>query len=104
MSDQAFDVRPADAEYFERALRSFLPPNIFDAHAHLYRLDQQGNDVIPFMAKGPAVVGLELFRSLTRRWMGQLAPTDGLFFALPRKSMDIAASNRFIRDEVGHLS
>jgi len=34
-----------DAEMFDRLIGDFLPPRVFDAHAHLYRFDMDGCEV-----------------------------------------------------------
>ena len=38
------EVTPRDAELFARHLASFVPPDPFDAHAHLYPLATLGID------------------------------------------------------------
>ena len=37
-----FEVRPEDAELFQSHLRSFVPPEAFDAHAHFYERSHIG--------------------------------------------------------------
>ena len=99
-SSPAFETEKADTEFFQRHLADFVPPNAFDAHAHLYRAELQGTPTLGVVSAGPPAVGFDAFRELPRRWMGELAPRDGLCFGLPSANMDVAASNRFMQDEV----
>lgn len=87
-------------EYFDRFLRSFVPPDAFDAHAHLFRdvdspgslaresLDEQGN------------AGWAAYCRAVERWMGDCRPSAGLFFTMPRPAVDMPSANRFLADEV----
>ena len=89
-----------DRELFDRELESFVPPTIFDAHAHWYRADHFHPDFVPALVKsGPAIVGSEVFdREIT-----QLIPrrnTEGLFFPFPHAQVDIAAENEFLHREL----
>ena len=99
-SSPAFETEAADSEFFQRHLADFVPPNAFDAHVHFYRTELQGPSAVPVFAAGPPDVGFDAFRALPQRWMGDLAPQDGLCFPLPSADMDVAASNRFLRDEL----
>jgi hypothetical protein len=48
-------VTDADRELFDRELDGFVPPKIFDAHAHWYRADHFAADVMPALVQsGPA--------------------------------------------------
>lgn len=89
----AWKARPEDRQLFDRLLRDFVPPDSFDFHAHLYRVQdlQQGTKPVP----GDDEVGLACYREQMAAWMGDRAPNDGLFFPLPTPTTDIDASNRF---------
>jgi len=90
-------------ELFDQRLRSFVPPNSFDAHLHLYRgedataalprdvLDEHGN------------ASWSAYCRAVERWMGDLRPTGGLIFTIPNPKLDMEAANRFVADEVGRL-
>lgn len=54
-----WEVREYDREFFAKELDSFIPEQIFDAHAHLYELAHWGN--ASQVGKGPAVVSIEEF-------------------------------------------
>lgn len=86
--------------FFNRFLRSFVPPDCFDAHMHLYRgedataalpkelLDEHGN------------VSWASYCKNVERWMGDRRPSGGLIFTIPKVGMDMAGANRFVADEV----
>lgn len=91
-----------DRELFDRTLRSFIPPGAFDAHAHLYR----ARDVATADGEAPGNdapgndAGYSEYLELTRGWMGDLAPRDGVFFAMPGADVDAPAANEFLFDQV----
>lgn len=87
----------SDRELFERELNGFVPPRVFDAHAHLYRSEFFSSDV-PELVKQFPVMGLKEFTELIE----DITPgrqTSGLFFGWPHPAIDIEANNRFVRDE-----
>jgi glutamate-1-semialdehyde 2,1-aminomutase len=87
-----------DRELFERDLESFVPPRVFDAHAHLYELRHFGGAPPPACARGPASAGWEIYRSRT----GQITPGRGvsaLFFGFPDPATDVAEANAFVARE-----
>lgn len=89
-----------DRELFDRRLRHWMPPDGFDAHAHLYDLRHLHPDA-PRDAFGPSsAVGFEVYRRCCSAWMGDRAPADGVFFAFPAKQVDFAAANAFLHREV----
>lgn len=91
-----------DVELFERTLASFVPPDAFDVHAHLYPLAGVGFDFpAGTVAATDGDVGIAAYRSATAAWMGDRCPRRGLFFGLPSSPrVDVAASNHFVADEV----
>lgn len=89
--------------FFDKFLRSFVPPGSFDAHLHLYR----GADAIPGLPshvldeRGNA--SWAAYCQWVERWMGDRRPTGGLIFTVPKRTLDMAAANRFVADEVRRL-
>ena len=80
------------------ALQEHLPARLFDSHAHLYRTaDLQ--PCSPFVASGPEVADLALWR----RYVGNLVGADRLHGALctpfPTKEGDLEAINTFIAEQ-----
>jgi len=93
-------VLPRDAELFRRQVGSFVPPGAFDVHAYLYPLPMMGS---PCVAVGE--VGIAAYSAGMRAWMGDRAPVDGLFFAMPgAPQLDAAAANRVVAAEVAARS
>lgn len=93
-------VTDYDREIIERELDSFVPPEVFDAHAHLYSLTHFHEDAdLAFLPGGPTTVGLEEYC----RGIDEIMPrcsVDALFFAFPRLPVDFAAINEFVAKEV----
>lgn len=90
-------------QFFDKFLRSFIPPDSFDAHLHLYR----DVDATPSMPKElvdtNGNVGWPSYCRAVERWMGNRRPTGGLIFTVPKVTLDIVAANRFVADEVRQL-
>jgi glutamate-1-semialdehyde 2,1-aminomutase len=95
-------VTDQDRALFDRELESFVPPAIFDAHAHWYRADHFPADAVPgLVSSGPAVAGGNAFD----RAMNELIPdrrVEGLFFPFPHLGLDVDAANEFLAAELRH--
>jgi glutamate-1-semialdehyde 2,1-aminomutase len=93
-------VTEFDRELFDRELNSFVPQQIFDAHAHWYRADHFPEGSVPaLVAAGPAIAGSDEFD----RQMEPLIPdrkTEGLFFPFPHTTVDVDAENQFLHEEL----
>lgn len=89
-----------DRELFQRELDSFVPPVLFDAHAHWYRADHFPPEARPgLVGSGPPVAGGEAFD----REMEKITPgrkTEGLFFPYPHAQVDVDAENEFLFEEL----
>ena len=96
---QPFDVVSRDVEFFQRHLRNFVPPESFDAHGHLYDLRHLRSRMNAKLALGPERNDWKAYQDHTIRWMGDRAPTGGLFFAFPDSDLDFTAANQLIADE-----
>jgi predicted TIM-barrel fold metal-dependent hydrolase len=99
MPEATPSMTDSDRELFERELNSFVPPRVFDAHAHLYRIGFFSSDV-PELVKQFPEMGRKEFVTL----IDDITPgrrTSGLFFGWPHSAVDIEANNRFVRDEAG---
>ncbi len=99
-SGHTWNPTDLDRDIFENELDSFVPDHIFDAHAHLYRLDQISSDELSEdMVTGPA----EVTPAVYRRVMDDYIPGrafDALFFPFPRNSLDRPGANALIVDSV----
>lgn len=92
-----------DAELFAKELRSFVPPDAFDAHVHWYDLRHlvpPGVTLPEEAFGGNSMVGFDLYKKHTERWMGDRAIIDGLAFPFPFPPMDIHAANDSLFDDL----
>lgn len=90
----------ADEELFDRCLRNFVPPQSIDIHAHLYRRED-GAPILSDHLQGSEGEGtFDVYRRNLAAWMGDAAPRTGLFFAYPRRDLDLARANQFIIDQL----
>lgn len=81
-------------------LRTFVPPNSFDAHAHLVN-SVDDFDWLPIHVKDKSnQVGWHVWRQSLTEWMGDRAPTEGLFFGNPQPSLDRNDANQFVAAEI----
>jgi len=98
MSDWTFTER--DRELFDRDLKSFVPPTLFDAHAHWYRAEDFQPDSMPALVRsGPQTAGAAAFDAS----MAQLVPgrqIEGLFFPFPHLELNVATANQFLAEEL----
>lgn len=93
-------INDRDRELFDRELDRFVPPMVFDAHAHWYRADHFPAATMPGLVRsGPAVAGSEVFDQA----ISELIPrriTEGLFFPFPHAEMQVGAANDFLHAEL----
>jgi glutamate-1-semialdehyde 2,1-aminomutase len=92
--------RPFDAELFAKELRSFVPPNAFDAHAHWFDRRHLSPGTPDEAFGGTAKVGYDVMIEMMSAWMGDRTIHDGLYFPHPHKSLDVAAANDFLVSEL----
>jgi glutamate-1-semialdehyde 2,1-aminomutase len=73
----------ADGELVDRLIDPFLPDHIFDAHAHLFRLDHYAPGELPdHLRQAPPQLGLEAYHHYIE-WLHPHGRTrGGLFFGL----------------------
>lgn len=90
----------ADRDLLERTIIPFLPDLIFDAHAHLFRLDHYAPGTQPAHLNGaPSQLGIAEYRSFVE-WLHPGGRTvGGLFFGLVFNG-DRDGNNRFVAEEV----
>ncbi len=89
-----------DRELFSRDLESFVPPDIFDAHAHWYRTSHFPPNTAPDLVRNsPTATGAAVYLDA----MARLLPgrrIEGLFFAYPHGMLNVGAANQFVLSEV----
>ncbi|MBK9166046.1 MAG: amidohydrolase family protein [Bryobacterales bacterium] len=91
-------VRDEDREFFARELNAFVPPRVFDAHIHLYRVADFRGAVPTLAAAGPPVAGWAAYEAA----MEELTPGRqyrALAFPFPAAGVDLAAANAFVASQ-----
>ncbi len=95
-----YDVVPEDIALFQSHLRSFIPPEAFDAHAHFYERSHIGPTFeTSYLKHAPNPGGWIAYQHQVSKWMGDRTAKGGLFFAMPREDMDMAAANQFLAEQ-----
>lgn len=92
---QRWSVKEEDHEFFNREINTFLPDHIFDAHCHIYRLADFGDNVPGLAAAGPSIVNWACFLEL----MEEITPKRryaALAFPFPVKHLDVEGANDFL--------
>lgn len=93
-------VEDYDLGLWDRQLRNFVPPDVFDSHAHLWRVADLGLPTPALAAAGPEIVTRAVYDERMSMWMPDRCPTGGLFFPFPTRALDVNAANRHIADEM----
>jgi glutamate-1-semialdehyde 2,1-aminomutase len=94
------EVTEYDLDLWHRHLADFVPPDSFDAHAHLWRTQDLGSPTPALAAAGPAVVTRATYDERLSLWMPDRCPTGGLFFPFPTRVLEVEGANRHLADEM----
>ncbi|HEX4145755.1 MAG TPA: aminotransferase class III-fold pyridoxal phosphate-dependent enzyme [Pirellulales bacterium] len=89
--------------FFNRFLRTFVPPDSFDAHLHLYRQEDAIDGLPRSVLDEHGNASWAAYCRAVETWMGDRRPTGGLIFTIPKPTLDMSAANRFVADEVRRL-
>ncbi len=92
----------ADKELFDKFLRGFVPPNSFDAHAHLYDLRHVCPQATMEDFTGRPEIDHDALVQSMSQWMGDLVVKDGLYFPFPVRQLDCQAANEFLGAALKH--
>lgn len=93
-------VEPEETALFENRLQDFMPAQVFDAHAHLYR-NTHIAQAYQWEGQCPERdADYEFYHQIQAGWMGSHAPRGGLFFAAPEHNLNVAAANDFVRESL----
>ena len=96
-----FTVTNDDVDFFNRHLRNFVPTESFDSHAHFYENSHLGNTLNDnYLKYRPNPGGWAAYQKHLKMLMGDRAPQGGLFFAMPRKDVNMRAANEFVAEQV----
>lgn len=82
-----WELRDADREVFARELDDFVPPRVFDAHAHLYRAHFWSRPAPPWVQVGPPEVTLEVYRE-HMQWILPGREVHALHMAYPGEGLN----------------
>jgi glutamate-1-semialdehyde 2,1-aminomutase len=85
-----------DQTIFNGQLKDFVPPDSFDAHAHLWRVADLGTPTPSLAAAGPPEVTRAVYDERVGQWMPERCPTGGLFFPFPTRTLNIDGANAFL--------
>lgn len=86
----------SDRALFDAHLRDFVPPNAFDAHAHLYDLRHIVPQSVHSQITGSPAVDHSTLVSSMQRWMGDRVVGEGLYFPYPVGNLDCVKANTFL--------
>ncbi len=100
---ESWTFNSVDEELLEE-LCDFLPPKLFDFHAHLYRHKDLGDSVSPFITQGPPEVTREVWHQHLSKQVGSSRLEGGLFIPFPSAGGDIDAANEFILEQTAHCA
>jgi glutamate-1-semialdehyde 2,1-aminomutase len=89
-----------DLDLWNRHLKDFVPPESFDAHAHLWRVKDLGMPTPALAAAGPENVTRAVYNERLSMWMPNRCPTGGLFFPFPTRALDIDSANQHLAAEI----
>lgn len=89
-----------DLELWDRYLKNFVPPDSFDAHAHLWQVKDLGTPTPALASAGPAEVTRAVYDERLSMWMPDRCPTGGLFFPFPTRALDVDAANLHLATEM----
>jgi glutamate-1-semialdehyde 2,1-aminomutase len=90
----------ADHALFEQSLGSFVPPDVFDVHAHLYRRIDATPSLPTDLGDETGNVGWNEYARGVARWLGKRPAPEGLFFTFPKADLEVTGANRFVAEQI----
>lgn len=81
------------------AAAAWTPARVFDAHAHLYRIEDLHADADAFFHLGPDPAGFSAWNAAMARHLPAANERAGLFFPFPTPQCDREAANHWILEE-----
>jgi glutamate-1-semialdehyde 2,1-aminomutase len=79
-------------------LQASLPAELFDAHAHIYRVSDLGEDPTGLLASGPAEADASAWRGCVDRQVGERL-NGGLLIPFPTATCDLDAANAYVIEQ-----
>ena len=84
---------------FADSVQDYLPGEVFDVHAHLYRVGEA--DAGGFVASGPAAATIDVWREHMSRQVGTGRPRGALFIPMPRPGR-LTEDNDYVVEQVAN--
>ena len=95
-----WELRDEDHEFFAQELDDFVPPKIYDMHAHLWRRSDWMNNPPDIVKAAPEEMTYELYQECIG-WILPRRQVKGLFFQYPANfPTDTASANQWISNEI----
>jgi glutamate-1-semialdehyde 2,1-aminomutase len=93
------ELTDSDRRLVARAVEGFVPPRVFDMHAHLFHTSHFAEGKKPEFLEPDTGYGRNQWQEALARWMpGREA--HGLFFGYPSAGNDRVGENRFVAGQV----
>jgi len=77
----------------------FVPDNVFDIHAHIYRVKDLNSSKEGVFSQGPDEAGIGTWRECVGKALGK-TPQKALFMPFPAAECDIDASNIYLTEQL----
>jgi glutamate-1-semialdehyde 2,1-aminomutase len=91
-------LNPSDLQLVQDRLADFIPSEVMDIHAHIFRSDQFGPDDYKWLASEKMLTCADHRAALGRYLPGRTL--HGLYIGMPAKGANREATNQWVRDEV----
>ena len=102
-----FDYYPEDRKIYEEEIRNFIPERIFDFHIHLWKKEQLKDPLNYHRKELDPFLDFDAIDNFDISYCLEIAcilfpdkKFEGLYFGDPFPEIDLAASNKMIKDEV----
>jgi glutamate-1-semialdehyde 2,1-aminomutase len=94
-----WDFSEKDRELVD-SLREFLPPRMWDSHAHCYQTEDLKKPAPGLWAGGPESVGISVWESRVKPLFPNSRLEGGLFFPAPLPEVEVQVANAFLCAEL----
>ena len=81
-------------------IKSIIPAQVFDAHAHIYRMQDLHLDEVPSILALPEEATIDYWKRSHLHWFENAEPIGGLFFPFPTLNCDFDAANTWLIQEL----
>lgn len=92
-------LEPHDLPMLRQAVDGFVPPRVYDIHAHLFHSRHFAAGKKPAFLDDDRGYGMKDYREALARWLPG-RKVDGLFFGYPSAGNDRAGENEWIADQL----